>query len=656
MNQNGHEEKSEEDIKKKEFVSCENINQKIDEKERKHLEWIVAYRNKIPDIIKEIDLKLERKKDEEFKELVSFFQKEAFQKNYSNSNEMSCMMVVAAIYDQEKKDNVDITILHKYDTFLQLFEYIRELKFLLWRTEFFREDENLNTLLSFLQKSNTSVQTILYMLHQTAITPYTTALNIANLYLELQNTSAAFRLLKYANELNPGDEVVLCFMAQICLSVQEVDVARECIEQILHPRAMAEKIAALCGIQDIHKKSVKMPLIEKRNGVQENKIAVITCVNDETKYAECMYYIHRLHIPSGYELEVIPVYGATSMAAGYNKAMHASDAKYKIYIHQDAYILDQDYLYYTLHTFEENKRIGLLGICGVKDVQKSGVYYSVMDEGKLYSNEEVLLTGNGKYKYPENRTVFAIDGFCMMTQYDLAWREDIFDGWDFYDISQSVEFHKAGYEVVVPYQDDIWIMHDCDYPKLKNYEKYKDIFLAYNMQNNATCEDKEQDLLVFDDKKAKEVQTYIKTFDGLFLKDKKKAFESIAQVVAKDIQESEFFYVQSSGRIWEEENKYGIDVFLMNCTCFKDIVHTYKRYEYAIRRVEFPWEESNSLKEFEEMIKQRPERMYAMVHILLEKGIHKKAVLKQMVQIYGTLGRSEAAMHIGNVLEGIGDE
>ena len=47
--------------------------------------------------------------------------------------------------------------------------------------------------------------------------------------------------------------------------------------------------------------------------------------------------------------------------------------------------------------------------------------------------------------------VEAVDGLFIATQYDVKWREDIFDGWDFYDISQSEEFHRAGYKVVVPY-------------------------------------------------------------------------------------------------------------------------------------------------------------------------------------------------------------
>lgn len=44
------------------------------------------------------------------------------------------------------------------------------------------------------------------------------------------------------------------------------------------------------------------------------KIAVITCVNNEEEYAQALSYIDRLHVPDGYELDVIAVREAPSMA------------------------------------------------------------------------------------------------------------------------------------------------------------------------------------------------------------------------------------------------------------------------------------------------------------------------------------------------------
>ena len=74
--------------------------------------------------------------------------------------------------------------------------------------------------------------------------------------------------------------------------------------------------------------------------------------------------------------------------------------------------------------------------------------------------------------------VQAVDGLIMITQYDIPWREDIFNGWHFFDVSQSIEFLKKGYQVAVPKQKDPWCIHDCEITTLKNeYEEYRNIFL-----------------------------------------------------------------------------------------------------------------------------------------------------------------------------------
>ena len=56
-------------------------------------------------------------------------------------------------------------------------------------------------------------------------------------------------------------------------------------------------------------------------------------------------------------------------------------------------------------------------------------------------------------------SVQAIDGLLMATQYDIPWREDLFQGFHFYDVSQSLEFQKAGYLIGIPNQANVWCIH-----------------------------------------------------------------------------------------------------------------------------------------------------------------------------------------------------
>lgn len=68
---------------------------------------------------------------------------------------------------------------------------------------------------------------------------------------------------------------------------------------------------------------------------RKDTIAFIICVNNELYFEECKYYIERLKVPAGYDIDVIGIWEADSMCAAYNLGMRSSDAKYKVYMHQD---------------------------------------------------------------------------------------------------------------------------------------------------------------------------------------------------------------------------------------------------------------------------------------------------------------------------------
>lgn len=199
--------------------------------------------------------------------------------------------------------------------------------------------------------------------------------------------------------------------------------------------------------------------------MRENKICFIFCVNDEFLYHEAMLYIENLEIPDGYELEFIPVRDAESMAAGYQRAMMQSDAKYKIYMHQDVFIVNKLFLQDVLDIFQANNDIGLIGLAGCKRLMNPTPIWWYADEryGKIFhkSAPENIYVADFGCCADCLVEVAAVDGLLMATQYDLTWRNDLFKGWHFYDISQSREFIQAGYKVVVPHRNVPWVIHAC---------------------------------------------------------------------------------------------------------------------------------------------------------------------------------------------------
>lgn len=201
------------------------------------------------------------------------------------------------------------------------------------------------------------------------------------------------------------------------------------------------------------------------------------CVNDKLYEEECIRYIKRLHVPEGYEIEQLSVWEASSMTSGYNEAMQATDAKYKVYLHQDVFIVYKDFIKEMLEIFE-NPGIGMIGMAGSPKLPKDGVMWSGERIGWIFSSNikeagEAYI-GDVDFPYQE---VEAVDGLLIATQYDMPWREDLFTAWDFYDISQSMEFRKAGYKIAVPHFEWPWVLHDDGFVNLVTYFEWRDIFL-----------------------------------------------------------------------------------------------------------------------------------------------------------------------------------
>jgi chloramphenicol 3-O-phosphotransferase len=93
-------------------------------------------------------------------------------------------------------------------------------------------------------------------------------------------------------------------------------------------------------------------------------IAFTTCVSDEEQYAICLRYVDELQVPSGYTIEKIAVFGAMSMAEGYQRAMESSMARYRLYIHQDVYLVNRGLLPEFIRLFRTYPRLGMVGVQG----------------------------------------------------------------------------------------------------------------------------------------------------------------------------------------------------------------------------------------------------------------------------------------------------
>lgn len=213
--------------------------------------------------------------------------------------------------------------------------------------------------------------------------------------------------------------------------------------------------------------------------MHSHKIAFIIPSNNDEMAEEVSYYINDLIIPEGYCIDILVVKEATSMTEAYNYAMTQTDAKYKVYLHQDLFIVNKNFISDILNIFLNHKDVGMIGTCGCKKMPESGIWWDDPDCVGRTIEDKLSITYILEFKKVEKEyeEVMSIDGQIMITQYDIKWREDILKGWHFYDESQSLEFQKRGYKVVVPKQERPWFVHECGVQFNDGYNEQKEIFL-----------------------------------------------------------------------------------------------------------------------------------------------------------------------------------
>lgn len=191
------------------------------------------------------------------------------------------------------------------------------------------------------------------------------------------------------------------------------------------------------------------------------KIAFITCVNNDEQYEECRLYLEALELPEGMVAEYIPIRDAKSMCQGYNQGAAMTEARYKVYLHQDALIVNRWFVFELLRIFRD-ETIGALGVIGARRLPASGIWWDGMRTyGRvLHGCEPECIVETACMEPPEPYLdVEAIDGLIMATQVDLPWREDLFGGWHFYEITMCKDLQRKGYRVVVPHQRSCWCIH-----------------------------------------------------------------------------------------------------------------------------------------------------------------------------------------------------
>lgn len=85
--------------------------------------------------------------------------------------------------------------------------------------------------------------------------------------------------------------------------------------------------------------------------MDNRKIEFIINYKNEQYLAECLLYIHRLQIPKGYEIAISGMAETSDRTdEDYTKPVQ-SNAKYKVYLRENTFIVDDTFLYHMISIF-----------------------------------------------------------------------------------------------------------------------------------------------------------------------------------------------------------------------------------------------------------------------------------------------------------------
>ncbi|MCG7410883.1 glycosyltransferase family protein [Paenibacillus sp. ACRRX] len=224
--------------------------------------------------------------------------------------------------------------------------------------------------------------------------------------------------------------------------------------------------------------------IENIMGLQ--RILFVICVNNDTLYEQTKRQVANLIVPPGHSVEIYEIRNADSMASGYNYAVHM-DAAFKIYIHQDTFLIHRGMLVDLIQLFHHHPELGMVGLAGCVDMPANGIWWEGTKlAGQVIEHRQdtyqLLRFDHGWHESTDYIPVQGIDGLFMATKVDIPWRADLFNGFHFYDSSHSMEIQRAGYVVGVPVLQSPWCIHynGDDFDQV-TYEQYRKIFVQHYM-------------------------------------------------------------------------------------------------------------------------------------------------------------------------------
>ena len=313
-------------------------------------------------------------------------------------------------------------------------------------------------------------------------------------------------------------------------------------------------------------------------------------------------------------------------------------------MHQDVFICNRDFLKNIVDIFQTNEKVGMIGMVGGVGMPKTGVAYLAWNEGIVDCREPDLayhlICGESK----QDVLVDAIDGLLMATQYDVSWREDLFENFDFYDVSQSFEMKRAGYDIVVPYQKEPWVIHDSSFAKLNNYDKNRQICLQeypeYFTEDDGFAFVYQQEWEDLSDALANMVQ-------GLIAKGDWQQVKSVIDEYHKN--EMKNSKLEMYGIMAELQMKSG---FFDNAEGYDAVYEKYITLRFLLRRIEMDMPKEEYAKILENILREK-NVVDVCIYMIIYGVMDKKNVLQKLMEAFKQEGMEKSIVKLQQMYQSV---
>lgn len=228
-------------------MQCTYGEEFIREKECKEREWNDKYKEQEKEYIDFIEKKLREGTAKARNELLKLFRDNKFMSIYQQRNDIAYMVVIMKIYEVELCNNEEKTILDMGNTIDELHRKITELKFIIWRIEFEKDKSAFEKMLEYIRINQATPYMIRQIISTSVFEKGQVLIMLTDVFLAHNMFRYAFSMLDYLNELSPGNEEVLCMLAELCGYVGNYEKVKEYLEQISEPGELSERIKEKYG-------------------------------------------------------------------------------------------------------------------------------------------------------------------------------------------------------------------------------------------------------------------------------------------------------------------------------------------------------------------------------------------------------------------------